>query len=186
MQAKNDFFTIEREIGIDAGHRVMTHGSKCKNIHGHRYTVYAICKGPLADAGEQHSMVIDFGFIKDIMMDEIDKLCDHGFISAQQDVEVLEMFRPKNQKAPQFETVQAWLDSMKPLVDSFGSILTTATEGGNKLYIVPFIPTAENLAKHWFERLAPRVKERTGDRAYLYQVKVQETPNSRATYPVVY
>ena len=53
-----------------------------------------------------------------------------------------------------------------------------------KLYVVPFVPTAENLAKHWFERLAPRVDARTEGRASLLKVLVWETPNCSAEYPV--
>ena len=37
-------FIVRRQIGIDAGHRVMTHGSKCRNMHGHRYTIEAHCQ----------------------------------------------------------------------------------------------------------------------------------------------
>ncbi len=62
-------YTMSREIGIDAGHRVPTHGSKCKNLHGHRYTIQAICKaGFLQSEGEQKAMVIDFGFLKEEML----------------------------------------------------------------------------------------------------------------------
>src|SRR4051812_45172843 len=70
--------TIAREIGIDMGHRVTFHGSKCRNLHGHRYTIQATCRGPLFVEGEQQGMVLDFGFLKEIMMKEIDEPCDHG------------------------------------------------------------------------------------------------------------
>ena len=59
---------ITREIGIDMAHRVTHHGSKCKNIHGHRYTIHAMVKGPLFESGEQQGMVLDFGFLKEEMM----------------------------------------------------------------------------------------------------------------------
>ena len=54
---------ISREISIDAGHRVTEHTSKCRNLHGHRYTIQAWCSGPLFSEGEQGGMVLDFGFI---------------------------------------------------------------------------------------------------------------------------
>src|SRR5262245_26860983 len=76
----NDGFEITREIGIDAGHRVTWHGSKCRNLHGHRYTVQALGSGPLGGEGEQLGMVLDFGFLKEEMLAEIDAPCDHGMI----------------------------------------------------------------------------------------------------------
>ena len=56
---------IRRRIEIDAGHRVPHHASKCCNLHGHRYVIEALCNGPLAEAGEQTGMVLDFGFLKE-------------------------------------------------------------------------------------------------------------------------
>ena len=38
-------FSITRSIGVDYGHRVMTHGSKCRSIHGHRGTIEVTCAG---------------------------------------------------------------------------------------------------------------------------------------------
>ena len=83
---------ITREIGIDAGHRVPDHGSKCRNIHGHRYRVLATCEGPLARVGEQTGMVLDFGFLKEEMMTQIDAPCDHGMIMAASDTLTRGMF----------------------------------------------------------------------------------------------
>ncbi|MEE8246777.1 MAG: 6-carboxytetrahydropterin synthase, partial [Alphaproteobacteria bacterium] len=37
-------YTVTRRLEIDAGHRVMTHGSKCRHLHGHRYVVEAVCR----------------------------------------------------------------------------------------------------------------------------------------------
>lgn len=75
----------------------MTHGSKCRHIHGHRYTIEAICQARdarLHNAGEQTDMVIDSLFLKDEMMSHIDEPCDHGFIASHSDLELLEMFCP--------------------------------------------------------------------------------------------
>ena len=38
---------LTRRIGIDMGHRVPDHGSKCRNPHGHRYEILATCEGPV-------------------------------------------------------------------------------------------------------------------------------------------
>jgi 6-pyruvoyltetrahydropterin/6-carboxytetrahydropterin synthase len=83
-------FSITRSIGVDYGHRVMTHGSKCRSIHGHRGTIEVTCAGSaLHESGEQAEMVLDFGFLKDAMMNVIDKSIDHGFIASVDDHELL-------------------------------------------------------------------------------------------------
>jgi 6-pyruvoyltetrahydropterin/6-carboxytetrahydropterin synthase len=161
---------ITREIGIDMGHRVTYHGSKCRNLHGHRYTIQATCSGPLFTDGEQEGMVLDFGFLKDEMMKHIDEPCDHGMCLWSEDP-ILELFVGKQTR--------------------FGDILTTMKAQGfsetlgcaGKLYIVPFVPTAENLAKHWFDRLAPAIVARSDNQATLVKIKVWETPNCSAEYP---
>jgi 6-pyruvoyltetrahydropterin/6-carboxytetrahydropterin synthase len=145
---------ITRRIGIDMGHRVPDHGSKCRNLHGHRYEIEATCEGPLADIGEQRGMVLDFGFLKSAMMDVIDAQFDHALCLSRYD----------------------------PMLDSIvDNVLKPFRQ---KHVIVPFTPTAENLARHWFMLLTPKVHSRSDGRARLTEVKVWETPNGTATYRV--
>lgn len=165
---------ITREIGIDMGHRVTYHGSKCRNLHGHRYTVHATCKGPLFTDGEQQGMVLDFGFLKEEMMDEIDAPCDHG-TTLWIDDPLLKQFMEMNSKG-----VDSELELIRKCLGEKGYWLGLLRTG--KTYVVPFVPTAENLARHWFERLAPRVNVRTDGQATLVEVKVWETPNCSASY----
>ncbi len=168
-------YTISREIGIDAGHRVPTHGSKCRNLHGHRYKIQAICESTvLHGSGAQKDMTLDFGFLKEEMMVEIDKPCDHGLILWWGD---------------------PLLETLVPDESTFDGACSTAGQVGycslsepllikgvGKVYIIPQVPTAEVLAKHWFYRLKPRVSERSGGLATLVRVKVWETPNCWAEY----
>ncbi len=171
-----DTFTITRQIGIDAGHRVMRHGSKCKNLHGHRYTVHATCEAPLLiPDGEQAGMVLDFGFLKDEMMHIIDAHCDHGTIVEFADETLLDVLAD-----PSFKS-EAWRDHVKELIDDYGYFFTDAGAFG-KIYVIKDTPTAENLAKHWFERLKPKVLERSDGYATLLRIDVWETPNCMATY----
>lgn len=165
-----EYHTIQREIGIDAGHRVPDHGSKCKNLHGHRYTIRAYCEGPLFKLGEQTGMVLDFGFLKEEMMTEIDKPCDHGLILWIDDP-LLELFAHEKLIACARRYIEA---------DGYSSV--GHGDGYSKIYVVPFVPTAENLARHWYARLAPRVRERSAERATLLKVRVEETPNCWAEY----
>lgn len=170
---------ICREIGIDAGHRVPLHGSKCKHPHGHRYKIEANCTGPLFDGTEQDGMVIDFGFLKDEMMSIIDAHCDHGQILWVDDpfVRMLVPMLDLSSAREGIARVGFFFLTTTIQVDANRSIPV-------KLYLLPCAPTAENLARHWFERLAPRVLLRTNEQAKLSSVVVHETPNCRAVYPV--
>jgi 6-pyruvoyltetrahydropterin/6-carboxytetrahydropterin synthase len=170
-------FTVTRQIAIDAGHRVMTHGSKCRHLHGHRYLIEATCFAQhLQEQGEQADMVLDFGFLKEEMLAEIDAPCDHGFLAHVEDAELLVMFQPPDHDA------DSWLASIRGAVKADGHCLTTATRMGTRLYVLDVNPTAEQLCRHWFRRLKPRVAARSGGLARLSEMVVWETPNCRASY----
>ena len=53
---------------------------------------------------------------------------------------------------------------------------------GHKPVIVPFTPTAENVAKYIFDVLAPKIIDSYGNGLHLSSVKVWETPTSCAMY----
>jgi 6-pyruvoyltetrahydropterin/6-carboxytetrahydropterin synthase len=167
---------ISREIGIDAGHRVMDHGSKCHNLHGHRYRIEAWCRGPLFAAGEQTGMVLDFGFLKDEMMRTIDARFDHAFMLCVDDALCRTMFGLDD---------GALSRRVAAAVAEDGLFLGHGRDG-MQICVLAVVPTAENLAKLWFDLLAPRVVARTAGQAGLVCLKVWETPNCWASYgPVV-
>ncbi len=170
---------ITRHIGIDAGHRIMTHGSKCRHIHGHRYEIEATCcdvDNVLHQEGDQTDMVLDFGFLKEEMMRHIDDPCDHGFITSSSDTEVLTMF------APNGSDLDEWIAGVQDEVEKVGHYCTEATKLDSKLYVLKAQPTAECLARHWFMRLKQSVIDRSGGLATLVKIRVWETPNCWAEY----
>ena len=146
---------ITKKVEFDYGHRVPNHKSKCRNIHGHRGVVEITLKGGVVEKKgvSDEGMVMDFSDIKRIANDFIDRELDHGFICYKDDYVVMDFFNQGN-----------------PATDSF------------KLYVVDFIPTAENLAKHIFEVLNPRYKSTFGNSLELYRIRFWETPNSYADY----
>lgn len=165
---------ITREIGIDAAHRIPDHQSKCRNLHGHRYRIEATCSGPLADAGDQNGMILDFSFLKQEMMDVIDTCCDHGM-----------MIWVDDPLLPEFLSLeyQEDRDTRRRLAQTFADEGQALLQGKfGKLVVLPVVPTAENLARHWYGRLANRVHERSLGRARLHRMEVWETPNCRACY----
>lgn len=170
-------YLVTRRIGIDAGHRIMSHGSKCRHIHGHRYEIEASCRAVhLHEHGEQAGMVLDFGFLKDEMMAVIDAACDHGFIAQIDDHELLTMF------APEGCDFTAWHAGLAEAVKRDGFVTTADSRLQTKLYILAGPPTAEELAAHWFRRLAERVAQRSDGLAALARLRLWETPNCWAEF----
>lgn len=143
---------ISKEVEFDAGHRVPTHGSKCRSPHGHRYRVRATCAGPIVDdpGAEDDGMLVDFGDLKVLMTTEIHDRFDHAMI--------------------------VWFaDQM--LADAMA-------RDGWKIAFLPYVPTAENLARWCYETLAPAVAARFRDGLRLVEIAVWETPTSVAYFGV--
>jgi len=69
--------SVTREHEICAGHRVMGHEGKCKNIHGHNYKfVMTLATDKLDSIGR----VIDFSVIKNLLCNWLEKEWDHKMI----------------------------------------------------------------------------------------------------------
>lgn len=181
---------ITREIGIDMGHRVMLHGSKCRHVHGHRYKIIAEVTGPLYSEGEQTGMVMDFGFLKNDMMEVIDAYCDHGFAIWIMDTAVLKMFFSPvaGDSSPEEEQFETWIKTVKADINRQGYYSNTGDNSdapvvfGSKIFVMKNVPTAENLASLWGELLNMAVKSYTDNQAYLSKITVWETPNCSAEY----
>lgn len=144
---------ITKEITIAMGHSVTGHKSKCRGLHGHDYRIIATVDDKVitTKGASDEGMVIDFGDLKQVMMDVIDRYYDHGFTLYKDDP------RAKLLK----EANDLWCFEM------------------TRFHLVDFIPTAENLAKFWFEALKAELLKRN---IKLYSLEVYETPTSSAIY----
>lgn len=69
------------------------------------------------------------------------------------------------------------------IVWSDDPLLSQFRECCGKLQIIPSIPTAENLARLWFNQLAPEVERRSKGLASLARLRVYETVNCWSDYP---
>lgn len=141
---------ITKEIEIDMAHRVPNHKSKCRNLHGHRYKIeVGVDDKKIQDAGSS-----DEGMVIDFsdLKEVMMEVLDEGF--------------DHNSVFWEF--------------DPIGSILSVIEmEQNKKIHRVGFIPTAENLAQHWFELMKPKLAERG---VKINHVKIWETPTSTAIY----
>lgn len=148
---------ITKEIEFDMGHRVPSHASKCKHPHGHRYKVEMTVAGEVVpdDAGVNDSgMVMDFGHLKVLLTQFVHDPFDHAFIYHEGD-----------------PIGPALFEACEPLMEDMP-----------RVFSVPFVPTAERLAQHFFEVLEPQVVSLYGTMLRLEQVKVWETPTSTAQF----
>lgn len=145
--------SITKIVEWDMGHRVPNHKSKCRNMHGHRYRAEITIGGELCDiAGDSsEGMVIDFGDIKQIMMEEVHDVLDHGFMHYSKD-----------------ELCKTAFDAVK--------------EHDQKIIVVPFIPTAENLAGWIWQKIEGRLEKDYNCMLHVIRVRLYETPNSWADY----
>ena len=59
---------ITTRLEFDAGHRIPSHKSQCKNLHGHRYAIEITLSGDIiSQAGaSENGMVMDFSEVKAI------------------------------------------------------------------------------------------------------------------------
>jgi 6-pyruvoyltetrahydropterin/6-carboxytetrahydropterin synthase len=86
---------ITRRLEFDAGHRIPSHHSKCRHLHGHRYAIEVTLSGSIiteAGAAEQ-GMVMDYSEVKRIANVALVDLWDHAFLVYRQDVEVLQFLQ---------------------------------------------------------------------------------------------
>jgi 6-pyruvoyltetrahydropterin/6-carboxytetrahydropterin synthase len=92
--------SVVRRLSFCAGHRVMNHESKCRNLHGHQYELEIFATAPELDP---LGRVIDFSVLKDRVGKWIDDHWDHGFILFEKDSEAwLAMEQVEGQKTFSF------------------------------------------------------------------------------------
>ncbi len=82
---------ITRRLEFDAGHRISTHNSQCRHLHGHRYAIEITLSGSIiSDEGvAEQGMVMDFSEVKRIAKTVLVDKWDHAFLVYSGDMPVL-------------------------------------------------------------------------------------------------
>lgn len=83
---------ITRRLEFDAGHRIPSHNSKCRHLHGHRYAIEITLSGDIiteTGAAEQ-GMVMDYSEVKRIASTELVEKWDHAFLVYSNDLKLLQ------------------------------------------------------------------------------------------------
>jgi 6-pyruvoyltetrahydropterin/6-carboxytetrahydropterin synthase len=150
--------TATREHEIACGHRVVGHEGKCKYLHGHNYLFRFICEAERLDSVGR---VIDFGVIKERLCMWLERNWDHRFLVWEQDRVLLKLLL-------QSPVLQASSNDLAAFMAEDFEALVAAS-----LAVVPFNPTAENIAQYMLEVVGPAQLSGTGVR--LTGCKVMET-----------
>lgn len=83
---------ITTRLEFDAGHRIPSHKSQCRNLHGHRYAIEITLTGDIIrqENASENGMVMDFSDVKAIARQAVVDPWDHAFLVYKGDAEVLE------------------------------------------------------------------------------------------------
>ncbi len=144
--------SIRRWVETDTGHRVPNHKSKCKHIHGHRYRWEAELEGDVVT----EKGVSDEGMLMDFS--DLSRILEENIHDVIDHAFVV------------FEGD----DDARAALSMMGE--------AHKTLVVPFVPTAENLARWAFEQIDPHIKSSYGNSLRLRAFHVRETPKSWASW----
>lgn len=82
--------SIMRRFTFCAGHRLVGHEGKCRNLHGHNYVLEVHVIGEEQDA---IGRVLDFKALKNRVNDWLDQNWDHSFVLWKEDQNGLDAIR---------------------------------------------------------------------------------------------
>jgi 6-pyruvoyltetrahydropterin/6-carboxytetrahydropterin synthase len=83
---------ITTRLEFDAGHRIPSHKSQCRNLHGHRYAIEITLSGDIIqqEGVSENGMVMDFSDAKAIARRAVVDVWDHAFLVYRDDAVVLD------------------------------------------------------------------------------------------------
>ena len=75
-------FQLEKTFYFEAGHSLTHHDGKCRQPHGHSYTLTVVVRGnELKQSGPKTNMFLDFGDISDVVKPMILEYFDHKWLN---------------------------------------------------------------------------------------------------------
>lgn len=145
---------VTKYIEIDMAHRVPNHKSKCRNLHGHRYRVTVGVLGAVKRSKGKP---------------------DEGMVIDFGDLKAILMDK--------IDTVFDHNAMFYKNDPALRGLLATQKFQSKRIQLVPFIPTAEKIAEHFFQILELPLKNKG---ILLEWVKINETPSSSAIYESIF
>lgn len=145
--------SITKEFKWEMGHRILGHEGKCAHAHGHSYICEITVTGPASHTQlDTLGRVVDFSVVKEVIGAWIDDNWDHAMLLCDKD----------------------------PLAVILKSTPVSTAQGtvSPRVFLVPWNPTAENMARFLLSKFAPAMSERG---LVLSSVVVWETATAKAT-----
>lgn len=114
---------ITKKFTFETGHALFGHDGKCKNIHGHSYSLFVTVLGrPISESSNpKFGMVMDFSDLKKIVKEEIVNPFDHATVF--------------NKNSPHLE------------------LANDLKKRGHKIVLVEYQPTSEMLVIDFAEKI---------------------------------
>jgi 6-pyruvoyl-tetrahydropterin synthase len=159
---------IKRKISIDYGHVLPDYCGFCNQLHGHRADVVGVFEGEvntILGQGE-NGMVLDFSICKQIMVEKITKILDHGFAVWRYDHKNVIVKPPA--VAPDTSDGTAC------------SVLDFVAVRNNRVLHCDLPPTAEYLSYWAFGEINKGLIEYQHTDVHCSEVEWHETPNNIA------
>jgi len=182
---------IDKVVGeFDYGHQIFTQsldetlscGSepKCVKPHGHRGKVIAYLTTDDKLEGAAGNMVIDFNDMK-IMTKFIDETLDHNFLIDIHDPLCEDTFHHFWENGEIKKEVLIYKEEGFWIIDpkQYENMPKHLQNKYKGYILLPFVPTAENLAKWMYEVMTQKMKTAG---VKVHKIEWYETPKSRATY----
>lgn len=133
LKYHNKRVMVSKEFTFDAAHHLHLYDGKCKNLHGHTYTVVFGISGFVNEIG----IVMDFGDIKQIWKEQIEIHLDHKYVN--------ETLPPMNTTA---ENMVVWI------YEKMADALTHEDFQGTRVEFVKLYETPTSFAevrREWME-----------------------------------
>lgn len=158
--------TAERFHDFSAGHRVAGHENKCASLHGHNYRIHFRVQSRTLD---MLGRVLDFSGIK-VLADWLEENWDHKFLYWEEDSVIQRIVE---------QTAGRWLDENR--TNKSQSAVDDLARAGNGFVALGFNPTAEHMARHLGQVVAPQLLP---EDVRCIWVKVEETRKCSATWEI--
>lgn len=121
----NKMYTLEKSYTFEAGHSLCYHDGKCREPHGHSYTLTLHIQSPsLQESGPKKNMVMDFNDIGLIVKPLIKSHLDHHWLNdtLQSD-------------SPTAEYIAKWIfDYLKPKISGLRAVTIAETATSKVTY----------------------------------------------------
>ena len=73
--------SVTKRFEFSAAHHLLNHGGRCKNPHGHNFSLEVEVSGSKMWEGQEKGMIIDFGKLKKIVNEYIIDVLDHTYLN---------------------------------------------------------------------------------------------------------